>query len=62
MPPCSPRDLIPIISALEYNTWFRKLRASHSKLSHEAIERILHVVSKSLSLEEIYLDNIGAKA
>ncbi|KAK8386936.1 hypothetical protein O3P69_017970 [Scylla paramamosain] len=56
------RDLIPIISALEYNTWFRKLRASHSKLSHEAIERILHVVSKSLSLEEIYLDNIGAKA
>nr|XP_045600766.1 F-actin-uncapping protein LRRC16A-like isoform X13 [Procambarus clarkii] len=58
----SNRDLIPIISALEYNTWFRKLRASHSKLSHEAIERILHVVSKSLSLEEIYLDNIGAKA
>ncbi|XP_047488660.1 F-actin-uncapping protein LRRC16A-like [Penaeus chinensis] len=56
------KDLIPIISALEYNTWFRKLRASHSKLSHEAIERILHVVSKSLSLEEIYLDNIGAKA
>ncbi|XP_071542700.1 F-actin-uncapping protein LRRC16A isoform X13 [Panulirus ornatus] len=56
------RDLIPIISALEYNTWFRKLRASHSKLSHEAIERILHVVSKSLSLEEVYLDNIGAKA
>ncbi|XP_071542701.1 F-actin-uncapping protein LRRC16A isoform X14 [Panulirus ornatus] len=56
------KDLIPIISALEYNTWFRKLRASHSKLSHEAIERILHVVSKSLSLEEVYLDNIGAKA
>ncbi|XP_076044422.1 F-actin-uncapping protein LRRC16A-like isoform X13 [Oratosquilla oratoria] len=56
------KDLIPIISALEYNTWFRKLRASHSKLSHEAIERILHVVSKSLSLEELYLDNIGAKA
>ncbi|XP_066939527.1 F-actin-uncapping protein LRRC16A isoform X18 [Macrobrachium rosenbergii] len=56
------KDLIPIISALEYNTWFRKLRCSHSKLSHEAIERILHVVSKSLSIEELYLDNIGAKA
>ncbi|KAL7637106.1 UNVERIFIED_CONTAM: hypothetical protein RMT77_012864 [Armadillidium vulgare] len=56
------KDLIPIISALEYNTWFCKFRASHSKLSHEAIERILHVISKSLSIEELYLDNIGAKA
>lgn len=56
------KDLIPIISALEYNAWFRKLRCSHSKLSHEAIERILHILSKSLSIEELYLDNIGAKA
>ncbi|CAL4061396.1 unnamed protein product, partial [Meganyctiphanes norvegica] len=55
------KDLIPIISALEYNAWFRKLRCSHSKLSHEAIERILHILSKSLSIEELYLDNIGAK-
>lgn len=53
---------MPIISALEYNTWFTKLRASHIKLPHEAIDRVLHVMRKSLSLEELYLDNLGLKA
>lgn len=52
---------MPIISALEYNTWFTKLRTSHIKLTHEAIERLLHVMKKSLSLEELYLDNMGFK-
>lgn len=56
------RDLIPIISALEYNTWFTKLRANQVKLSHDNIDRILHVLRKSLNLEEIYLDNLGLKA
>lgn len=56
-----PKDLVPIISALEYNTWFTKLRASHIKLTHEALDRILHVMKKSLSLEELYLDNLGVK-
>lgn len=55
------RDLVPIISALEYNTWFTKLRTSHIKLTHEAIERLLHIMKKSLSLEELYLDNLGFK-
>ncbi|XP_034938905.1 F-actin-uncapping protein LRRC16A isoform X2 [Chelonus insularis] len=55
------KDLVPIISALEYNTWFTKLRASHLKLSHECLERLLHVVRRSLSLQEIYLDNLGLK-
>lgn len=55
------RDLVPIISALEYNTWFTKLRASNIKLTHEALDRILHVMKKSLSLEELYLDNLGVK-
>ncbi|XP_074093692.1 capping protein regulator and myosin 1 linker 1 leucine rich repeat protein isoform X2 [Cotesia typhae] len=55
------KDLVPIISALEYNTWFTKLRVSHLKLSHECLERLLHVVRRSLSLQEIYLDNLGLK-
>ncbi|XP_043269676.1 F-actin-uncapping protein LRRC16A isoform X2 [Venturia canescens] len=55
------KDLVPIISALEYNTWFTKLRASNLKLSHESLERILQVVRRSLSIQEIYLDNIGVK-
>lgn len=55
------RDLVPIISALEYNTWFTKLRASHIKLSHEAIDRILHIMKKNLTIEELYLDNLGVK-
>ncbi|KAJ3663512.1 hypothetical protein Zmor_007767 [Zophobas morio] len=56
------KDLIPIISALEYNTWFTKLRANQVKLSHDNIDRILHVLRKSLNLEELYLDNLGLKA
>ncbi|XP_046603599.1 F-actin-uncapping protein LRRC16A isoform X1 [Neodiprion virginianus] len=55
------KDLVPIISALEYNTWFTKLRASHIKLSHEHLERLLHVMRRSLSIQEIYLDNLGFK-
>jgi len=58
----SYRDLVPIISALEYNTWFTKVRASSIKLTHEALDRILHVVKKSLSIEELYLDSLGIKS
>ncbi|XP_018333810.1 F-actin-uncapping protein LRRC16A [Agrilus planipennis] len=56
------RDLVPIISALEYNTWFTKIRAAHVKLSHECSDRILHLIKNSLCLEELYLDNLGIKA
>lgn len=55
------KDLVPIISALEYNTWFTKLRASHLKLSHEPLERLLHIMRRSLSIQELYLDNLGIK-
>ncbi|XP_011258591.1 F-actin-uncapping protein LRRC16A isoform X3 [Camponotus floridanus] len=55
------KDLVPIISALEYNTWFTKLRASHLKLSHEPLDRLLHVMRRSLSIQELYLDNLGIK-
>ncbi|XP_026273496.1 F-actin-uncapping protein LRRC16A isoform X3 [Frankliniella occidentalis] len=56
------KDLVPIISALEYNTWFTKVRGSNICLTREAIDRILHVVKNSLSIEELYLDSIGLKA
>lgn len=56
------KDLVPIISALEYNTWFTKLRANIVRLSHDTMEKILHVLKKSLSLEELHLDNLGLKS
>ncbi|XP_049862710.1 F-actin-uncapping protein LRRC16A isoform X2 [Schistocerca gregaria] len=56
-----PKDIVPIISALEYNTWFTKLKASNMKLTHEALDRLLHILKKTLSLEELYLDNLGVK-
>ena len=42
-----------ISSALEHNTWFSKLRASANtqKLSNEVLDKILSVVSKSMSLQ-----------
>ncbi|XP_050312347.1 F-actin-uncapping protein LRRC16A isoform X3 [Anthonomus grandis grandis] len=55
------KDLIPIINALEYNTWFSKLRANQVRLSHDNLDKILHVLRKSLNLEELYLDNLGLK-
>ncbi|XP_023318297.1 F-actin-uncapping protein LRRC16A isoform X2 [Trichogramma pretiosum] len=55
------KDLVPIISALEYNTWFTKVRISGLKLSHEPLDRLLHILKRSLSIQEIYFDNIGAK-
>jgi predicted RNA binding protein YcfA (HicA-like mRNA interferase family) len=56
------RDLVAILSALEYNGWFKSLKGSHVKLSHEAMDRFLHVVRKSTTIEELHLENIGAKS
>ncbi|CAG9763282.1 unnamed protein product [Ceutorhynchus assimilis] len=56
------KDLIPIINALEHNTWFTKLRANQIRLSHDNLDKILHVLRKSLNLEELYLDNLALKA
>jgi len=57
------RDLICIISALEHNTWFTKLRASANtqKLSNEVLDKILSVVAKSMSLQEIHLSSGGLR-
>ncbi|TRY74733.1 hypothetical protein TCAL_01606 [Tigriopus californicus] len=57
------RDLVCILAALEHNTWFTKLKASmnSSKLSADLCERILQVVKKSPSLQELYLPSIGVR-
>ncbi|XP_042894699.1 F-actin-uncapping protein LRRC16A isoform X2 [Parasteatoda tepidariorum] len=55
------RDLMPIISALMFNTWFTKFRATGVKLISEALDVVLLVLRRSVALEEIYLDNTGLK-
>ncbi|KFM62821.1 Leucine-rich repeat-containing protein 16A, partial [Stegodyphus mimosarum] len=55
------RDLMPIISALMFNTWFTKFRASGIKLVSEALDVVLLVLRRSVALEELYLDNTGLK-
>ncbi|XP_054714377.1 F-actin-uncapping protein LRRC16A-like isoform X2 [Uloborus diversus] len=55
------RDLMPIISALTFNTWFTKFRATGVKLVSEALDVVLLVLRKSVALEELYLDNTGLK-
>lgn len=55
------RDLMAIVSALEYNTFFRGLKASHTRLSNETLERILHVLRRSMWLEELHLESLGLR-
>ncbi|XP_071403379.1 F-actin-uncapping protein LRRC16A-like [Centroberyx affinis] len=56
------RDLVAIISVLEYNQWFTKLSTKDYKLSADVCEQILRVVSRSSRLEELLLDNAGLKS
>lgn len=51
-----------IVSALEYNTFFRGLKATNVRLSHETLERILHILRRSMWLEELHLEALGLKA
>lgn len=51
-----------IVSALEYNTFFRGLKASHTRLSNDTMDRILHVLKRSMWLEELHLEGLGLKA
>jgi leucine-rich repeat-containing protein 16 len=55
------RDLMAIISALEYNTFFRGLKVSNTRLSNDALDRILHVSRRSMWLEELHLEGLNLK-
>ncbi|XP_055315932.1 F-actin-uncapping protein LRRC16A isoform X4 [Sitodiplosis mosellana] len=57
-----PKDLTAIVSALEYNTFFRGLKVTHTRLSHETLERILHVLRRSMWLEELHLEALGLRS
>lgn len=51
-----------IISALEYNTFFRGLKVTHTRLSNESLDRILHVLRRSMWLEELHLEALGLRS
>lgn len=56
------RDLMAIVSALEYNTFFRGLKVTNTRLSNDTLERVLHVLKRSMWLEELHLESLGLKA
>ncbi|XP_055602559.1 F-actin-uncapping protein LRRC16A isoform X2 [Uranotaenia lowii] len=55
------KDLLAIVSALEYNTFFRGLKITNTRLSTETIERILHILKRSMWLEELHLESLGLR-
>lgn len=57
-----PKDLMAIVSALEYNTFFRGLKVMNTRLSSDTLDRILHVLKRSMWLEELHLESLGLKA
>ncbi|XP_018588611.2 uncharacterized protein LOC108922769 isoform X1 [Scleropages formosus] len=56
------RDLAVIVASMAYNTWFTKLYCKDMRIGSEVVEQILHTLSKSSSLEELTLENVGLKS
>ncbi|XP_037549192.1 F-actin-uncapping protein LRRC16A [Nematolebias whitei] len=56
------RDLVSIITALEYNQWFTKLLSKDFRMSTDVCDQIFRVVARSSRLEELVLDNAGLKS
>lgn len=54
-----PRDLIPIVSVLQYSSYFTGLTVDGVKLSTELIDVILAVVKKSHCVADLQLRNCG---
>ncbi|XP_066492897.1 capping protein, Arp2/3 and myosin-I linker protein 2 [Tiliqua scincoides] len=55
------QDVALSVSALSCNRWFTSLSCKDTKLSLDILEQILHVLSKSVTLEELVLENCGLK-
>ncbi|XP_021349126.1 F-actin-uncapping protein LRRC16A-like isoform X9 [Mizuhopecten yessoensis] len=54
------RDLVPIIGALEHNTWFTKLDANDVKLTLEAQQsEVFKVMRRNAVINELCLSNSG---
>ncbi|NXW04819.1 CARL2 protein, partial [Fregetta grallaria] len=56
------RDMALSIAALSFNLWFTKLSCKDFKLNQEISEQLLYMLSKSVTLEELVLENSGLKA
>ncbi|XP_060062725.1 F-actin-uncapping protein LRRC16A-like, partial [Ylistrum balloti] len=54
-----PKDLVPIIGALEHNTWFTKLDANDVKLTLEAQLEVFKVMRRNAVINELCLSNSG---
>ncbi|XP_038628608.1 capping protein, Arp2/3 and myosin-I linker protein 2 [Tachyglossus aculeatus] len=55
------RDMALSVAALSYNPWFNRLSCKDFKLSLEISEQMLHMLSKSVRLEELVLENCGLR-
>ncbi|VDH91131.1 leucine-rich repeat-containing protein 16 [Mytilus galloprovincialis] len=55
----SGKDLQPIVSAIEHNTWFTGLDLSGVKMTGETQAEVLKVMHKNCLIEDINLSNTG---
>ncbi|XP_043351322.1 capping protein, Arp2/3 and myosin-I linker protein 2 isoform X2 [Dermochelys coriacea] len=55
------RDVALSITALSFNLWFTKLYCKDFRLNLEISEQLLYMISKSVKLEELVLENSGLK-
>ncbi|XP_074917416.1 capping protein, Arp2/3 and myosin-I linker protein 2 isoform X1 [Chelonoidis abingdonii] len=55
------RDVALSITALSFNLWFTKLYSKDFRLNLEISEQLLYMLSKSVKLEELVLENAGLK-
>lgn len=56
------RDLLPIISALENNSWFTGINAKNVRLTNDVASEIVKVFKKNTVLEELNVSNTGIKS
>nr|XP_005992841.2 PREDICTED: leucine-rich repeat-containing protein 16C [Latimeria chalumnae] len=56
------RDVALSVAALSFNQWFTKLHCKDFRLNVEITEQILYLISKSVHLEELVLENCGLKS
>ncbi|GAB1597646.1 uncharacterized protein LOC115210256 [Argonauta hians] len=56
------RDWLPIISALENNSWFTSLNANNVRVTSEVASEIVKVLRKNAVLEELSMSNTGIKS
>ncbi|XP_071823456.1 uncharacterized protein [Apostichopus japonicus] len=71
------KDLVPILSSLMYNTWFKKVTVKDIRLCRgkgnrsntinlpqgvEAMKEVINIVKRSTSLEQVVFNNTGFKS